>query len=104
MVTVFLASLGRSFNLSTITSRVAAAVFRFSFVSLSNLLFRSTRELRAAWLFLDTRLSDSQWPASRRVSTAAGLWSIDILLGIFVLRTFLQTPLLLRLRCDRLRH
>src|SRR3989304_10002735 len=82
---VSLAFAGRSPSLSTTALYVLSAVLASSLVSIRYLLLRSTRELRAARLFLDTRLSPSQWPNRIRFSTECGLWSIGTLLGILVL-------------------
>src|SRR4030067_739901 len=103
-VSVLLAFRGRSLSRSTMASHVASAVLASSLVSIRYLLLRSTRELRATRLFLDTRLSPSQWPNLVRFSTDGGLWSIGTRLGILVLRSFLPMPLFLRLRCALLRH
>ena len=68
------------------------------FVRRTRRLLRSVRVFKAATLSLDTKLSPSQCPNWRRVSTDLGLASIDILLGILVFRSFLPMPLCLRLR------
>src|SRR3990170_4422267 len=86
-VSVLLALLGRTLNRFVTALYVASAVLASSFVSKRYLLLRSTRELRATRLFLDTRLSPSQWPNRVRFSTECGLWSIGTLLGILVLRS-----------------
>ena len=57
IVKVRLALSGRPCNLATTASDVASIDFLFSFVSMSNLLLRSTSEFKATVLFLDTRLS-----------------------------------------------
>ena len=103
-VMVLIAFVGRPPSRSVTASYVASAVLASSLVSMRYLLVRSTNEFNAGRLFLDTRLSPSQWPNWMRSSTAAGRSSIGTRLGILVLRAFLPMPLGLRLRCALARY